>query len=590
MTSGRRSQRVTSQVVADVLDSLPLEDIVEDRMADEDLAFDGTSPWGDQVSLSNHNSSSSSLVDKQQQQQPGEATVDVQEQEQTAGAAAPQSPTSKETTTRRKGPRTPIRKPRSRRITQEVEVEQDLDSNPLGPLGANNNEEAAEEPQDLQDVPLNAPSVPAPERISESIDEQISQKFSSLRTSSEEQASSPAINTSNEPLASFDITVGDPIKVGDITSSHTVYTVHTKTSAEGFAEDCSVTRRYRDFRWVFHALENNNPGVIVPPPPEKQAIGRFNEDFVETRRAALENMLNKMAAHPALQKDEDLKLFLQSENFSHDVKNKSNNSADDLMEASTANAGATAKQSGGFMSSLGGAFSFTGKYVETNEWFIDKKQYLDSLESQLKSLAKALDIVVAQRRELSDATNEFAGALDALSNVEISKSSSELLEQFSQAQYRIKDLYARQCMQDILSLATTLDEYIRLIGSIRSVFSQRQKLYFNTQSAEQELHKRRQHLDKLHRQGKTLQDKISVLQEEVSEQERKVQHCRSQFDDISKVIMREFDRFDHEKIRDFRNSVELFLENAVEAQKEAIEIWETFYQVAGFSDATATRT
>lgn len=565
-------------------------------MADEDIAFDGTSPWGDQVSLSNHNSSSSSLVDKQHQ---GETTTTATEEREQHGAtaAAPQSPTSSPAAAggRKKGPRTPIRKPRSRRITQEVEVEQDLESNPLGPLGANNNNEEEEQQQDLQDVPLNAPSVPVPERISESIDEQISQKFSSLKTSEEQaSSSSPAINAGgNESLASFDITVGDPIKVGDITSSHTVYTVHTKTSAEGFVEDCSVTRRYRDFRWVFHALENNNPGVIVPPPPEKQAIGRFNEDFVETRRAALENMLNKMAAHPTLQRDNDFKLFLQSENFAHDVKNKSNNSADDLMEASTANAATSAaasKQGGGFMSSLGGAFSFTGKYVETNEWFIDKKQYLDSLESQLKSLAKALDIVVTQRRELSDATNEFAGALDALSNVEISKSSSELLEQFSQAQYRIKDLYARQCMQDILSLATTLDEYIRLIGSIRSVFSQRQKLYFNTQSAEQELNKRRQHLDKLHRQGKTLQDKISALQEEVSEQERKVQQCRTQFDDISKVIMREFDRFDHEKIRDFRNSVELFLENAVEAQKEAIEIWETFYQVAGFSEPTTLRT
>ncbi|KAA8913064.1 hypothetical protein TRICI_003289 [Trichomonascus ciferrii] len=568
-------------------------------MADEDIAFDGTSPWGDQVSLSNHNSSSSSLVDKQQQHtQQAETSPQEEKQQQEQEQPQPQSPSSSATAgggARRKGPRTPIRKPRSRRITQEVEVEQDLESNPLGPLGAGGSNNDDEEQQDLQDVPLNAPPA-ASERISESIDEQISQKFSSLRTSDEQPSPSPAVHADasgggGASVASFDISVGDPIKVGDITSSHTVYTVHTKTSAEGYAEDCSVTRRYRDFRWVFHALENNNPGVIVPPPPEKQAIGRFNEDFVETRRAALENMLNKMAAHPTLQRDEDFKLFLQSDNFAHDVKNKSSNSADDLLEASTANSAAPAKSGGGgFMSSLGGAFSFTGKYVETNEWFIDKKQYLDSLESQLKSLAKALDIVVTQRRELSDAANEFAGALDALSNVEISKSSSELLGQFSQAQYRIKDLYARQCMQDILSLATTLDEYIRLIGSIRSVFSQRQKLYFNTQSAEQELNKRRQHLDKLHRQGKTLQDKISALQEEVAEQERKVQHCRAQFDDISKVIMREFDRFDHEKIRDFRNAVELFLENAVEAQKEAIEIWETFYQVAGFSEPTALRT
>ena len=59
-----------------------------------------------------------------------------------------------------------------------------------------------------------------------------------------------------------------------------------------------VARRYRDFLWLFNQLHTNNPGVVVPPPPEKQAVGRFDTEFVESRRAALERMLNKTAAHP----------------------------------------------------------------------------------------------------------------------------------------------------------------------------------------------------------------------------------------------------------------------------------------------------
>jgi len=60
----------------------------------------------------------------------------------------------------------------------------------------------------------------------------------------------------------------------------------------------------------------------VPPPPEKQAVGRFDSDFVESRRMALEKMLNKIAAHPTLQHDGDLKIFLESESFNMDVKHK----------------------------------------------------------------------------------------------------------------------------------------------------------------------------------------------------------------------------------------------------------------------------
>jgi sorting nexin-1/2 len=51
-------------------------------------------------------------------------------------------------------------------------------------------------------------------------------------------------------------------------------------------------------------------------------VGRFDPDFVESRRAALERMLNKTAAHPILQHDGDLKLFLESDAFTVDVKNK----------------------------------------------------------------------------------------------------------------------------------------------------------------------------------------------------------------------------------------------------------------------------
>ena len=47
--------------------------------------------------------------------------------------------------------------------------------------------------------------------------------------------------------------------------------------------------------------------------------GRFEEQFVETRRSALERALGKMANHPVLSLDPDLKLFLSSDAFAIDV-------------------------------------------------------------------------------------------------------------------------------------------------------------------------------------------------------------------------------------------------------------------------------
>lgn len=94
--------------------------------------------------------------------------------------------------------------------------------------------------------------------------------------------------------------------------------------------------------------------MVVAPPPEKQAVGRFDTNFVESRRAALERMLNKIASHPILQHDGDLKIFLESEAFTLDVKNKENREPD-------------LGQNKGMFSSFGMAVSGGAKFVEHDD-------------------------------------------------------------------------------------------------------------------------------------------------------------------------------------------------------------------------------
>lgn len=81
----------------------------------------------------------------------------------------------------------------------------------------------------------------------------------------------------------------------------------------------SVLRRYSDFLWLYETLSLSNPGVIVPPVPDKMPFGRFTESFVQSRRMALETCIQKTANHPILGKDPDLKMFLESDSFALDV-------------------------------------------------------------------------------------------------------------------------------------------------------------------------------------------------------------------------------------------------------------------------------
>ncbi|KAI9891795.1 MAG: Vacuolar protein sorting-associated protein 5 [Vezdaea aestivalis] len=370
----------------------------------------------------------------------------------------------------------------------------------------------------------------------------------------------PSVSVEQAAFPKFDITVGDPHKVGDLTSSHIVYQVRTKTTSKGYRQpEFAVSRRYKDFLWLYNALHNNNPGVVVPPPPEKQAVGRFDTDFVESRRAALERMLNKTASHPILHHDGDLKLFLESEAFNIDVRNR---------EKKEPGIG----ESKSMFGSIGGAFSVSSssKFIEHDDWFHEKRVYLDALENQLKALMKAVDTVINQRKELAAAAGEFSSSLQALSTVELAPTLSTPLGGLSDLQIRVKELYERQAQQDILTLGITIDEYIRLIGSIKQAFSQRQKAYHTWHSAESEMLKRKATQDKLSRQGKSQQDRLNQLSADVIDAERKVHQSRLTFENMGRLMRNELERFEKEKVEDFKSGVETFLESAM------IELWETF--------------
>jgi len=152
-----------------------------------------------------------------------------------------------------------------------------------------------------------------------------SQPMASGGSAASSSAAAPA-----RSAPTYSITVGDPQKIGsELTgNAHTVYTIRTRVAPQAVATasarfrkaDFSVLRRYNDFLWLYEALQANNPGVLIPPPPEKTAFGRFDSNFVQQRRVGLQTCLQKTVNHPLLASDPDLRLFLESDTFSLDVR------------------------------------------------------------------------------------------------------------------------------------------------------------------------------------------------------------------------------------------------------------------------------
>ncbi|ORZ27478.1 Vps5 C terminal like-domain-containing protein [Lobosporangium transversale] len=369
----------------------------------------------------------------------------------------------------------------------------------------------------------------------------------------------------NGVLPWFEITVGEPQKVGDVINPHIVYKVHVKTNSTAFkSNDFTVQRRYKDFLWLYNQLTTHNPGVIVPPVSEKHAIGRFQNEFVESRRIALERCLRKMTAHPMLYGDPDLKLFLESDSLFAEIKEKRQDSSKGFMTK--------------FGETLSSATTFT-KVHETDEWFESRRNQLEVLDSQLKSLLKAIEAIIKQRKDLGASSAEFGESIVSLASTELNKPLANSLLVLGNLKIRIKELHEKQANMDVLTLEHTVDEYIRTIGSIKIAFMARAKFNQNMVQAQNDLSKRKANFEKMSQPSrKTKPERLQQLQQEIAEAEQRVDSTKKEFEEISSLIRQEFDRFDREKVEDFKQSVEAFLASMVKHQREIVGLWENYFK------------
>ena len=72
----------------------------------------------------------------------------------------------------------------------------------------------------------------------------------------------------------------------------------------------TVERRYSHFTLLHALLVERYPVVVVPQVPVKSYAGRFQEQFVETRRRDLERWCARIGRHAVLGSADEVREFL----------------------------------------------------------------------------------------------------------------------------------------------------------------------------------------------------------------------------------------------------------------------------------------
>uniref|UniRef100_UPI00398F3F87 sorting nexin-18a n=1 Tax=Pristiophorus japonicus TaxID=55135 RepID=UPI00398F3F87 len=143
---------------------------------------------------------------------------------------------------------------------------------------------------------------------------------------------------------------------------------------------CPVNRRYKHFDWLYGRLVEKFPVISVPHIPEKQATGRFEEDFISKRKKGLTLWMNHMTSHPVLARCDAFQHFLTCNDEKAWKQGKRKAEKDDMV---------------------GGNFFLT---LSTPQSPLDLQE-VESRVDGFKTFTKRMDESVFQ---LSHTANEFA--------------------------------------------------------------------------------------------------------------------------------------------------------------------------------------
>ncbi|CAB3236678.1 unnamed protein product [Arctia plantaginis] len=237
---------------------------------------------------------------------------------------------------------------------------------------------------------------------------------------------------------------------------YTVYLIDLKVTDVDYklvqSKISTIWRRYTEFEQIHDYLQVTYPHVIIPPLPEKRVLYAWRKsdttdpEFVERRRAGLENFLLRVASHPRLCFDDQFINFLQQEHgwretitdsgYILQAENKLKSLSVSIRLRKPDPEIESVKNYGKQLETNLGNFLYTrSKIIEKNyslcklhanygklfsEWSVIEKDMGDGLQKAghyFDSIADSIDSVAEDEEQLADQLKEYlfyAGALQQL--------------------------------------------------------------------------------------------------------------------------------------------------------------------------------
>lgn len=356
------------------------------------------------------------------------------------------------------------------------------------------------------------------------------------------------------------INVTEPTKQGEGVKAYVTYKVVTSTNLPNYQYGSySVVRRYSDFVWLYEALLKEKFGYIIPPMPEKMAIGRFSPEFVEGRRRGLESFLANIAQHYVLKKSKKLSFFLTaSESSFGRERDKSKIKLD--TDGALKVMGLIGK---GLKNVTNKAMDMVQKNRTESSGTEDDMEFLAIVEQinnssvQIAEAQKAIEIMCLRQRELYTSYSTYAEDFKALSQIEDEKFGI-IFHKMGKSLRKMADLQKERAIKEKVLFQEPFKEYVLFCGAALKAIKQREEKAVVIENAREQLHKAKVNHAKLLAAGAP-SSKKRESDREIKRCKKDVQKAIKSIEGITNIVKSEIKRFNGDRLKKFRTTILNFI-------------------------------
>ncbi|XP_063230103.1 sorting nexin-4-like isoform X2 [Bacillus rossius redtenbacheri] len=362
----------------------------------------------------------------------------------------------------------------------------------------------------------------------------------------------------------------------NIRDFYTVYLIETKVMDPNWGGSLttfsSLWRRYSEFELLRAYLEVSYPYIVLPPLPEKKVMYAWQKvasdtcdpDFVDRRRAGLENFLLRVASHPLLSYDQQFIGFLQQETG---------------WRESFKDAGYLQRAEWKLK-----ALSVAVRLKQPDRRFEAIKNYGNELQSNLGSFlrvrARAVERVYTVHKLHTNYGRVFS---------EWSAREKEMGDGLQKAGHYLDSLAAGvdAPLEEEELVADQLKEYLFFAGALQAVCRRQEALQLALERAELQVLSRTAEKDGVQRgraglmsrlfgvvdSEEVLEQKVSLLDQRIQEGRSSISCAREELSEFSALALTDVERFQKQKVLDIRETLASYVSLQIKMCRKNLQTW-----------------